>query len=331
MKSVSHIRRVGGFTLVELLVVITIIGILVAMLMPAVQAAREAARRATCSNNLYQIGRAAQQHLSHHEFFPSGGWGWCWVGDPDYGFTKRQPGGWIYNLLPYLEQPDLHDLGKGQTGAAKGDAAIQMVRTPLLVMNCPSRRRPVLYRSVYGYSISNAQPYGKGTDEEARSDYAANCGDSGGRNERWGGPGSLSAADDTSFSWPDVSNCNGISFQRSMITPEECVCGMSALIFAGEKYINPDAYDTGSDAADNETQYAGFDNDLFRSTYYKHMRDRRGLSGNTHLWFGSTHAAGTHYVFCDGSVHRISYTVDGATFVSLGDRTKESSVDPTKL
>jgi prepilin-type N-terminal cleavage/methylation domain-containing protein len=329
MKSPSHIRRAGGFTLVELLVVITIIGILVAMLMPAVQAAREAARRATCSNNLYQIGRAGQQHLSLHEFFPTGGWGWNWVGDPDYGFTKRQPGGWFYNLLPYLEQGDLHDLGKGlpDLSQQKKDLGLQLVRTPLLLANCPSRRRPVLYKSLHGADIKNASA----TTEEARTDYAANCGDNGGQNQRWGGPGGYSAADDPNFVWPDVSNCNGISYQRSQVSPEQCVCGMSALIFVGEKYINPDAYDTGTDGADNENQYAGFDNDLYRSTYYKHMRDRRGLSGNTYLWFGSTHAAGTHYVFCDGSVHRISYTVDGATFGSLGDRTKESSVDPTKL
>jgi prepilin-type N-terminal cleavage/methylation domain-containing protein len=331
MKSVSHIRRESGFNLVELLVVITIIGILVALLMPAVQAAREAARRATCSNNLFQIGRAAQQHVSHHEFFPTGGWGWNWVGDPDYGFAERQPGGWVYNLLPYMEMGDLHDLAKGQTGTAKGQAAITMVRTPLLVMNCPTRRKPILFRSVYGNSIKNATPYGLGTDEEARTDYAANCGDYGGRNERWGGPNSLAAADDANFNWPDVTNCNGVSFQRSKITPEQLICGTSALIFVGEKYINPDAYDTGKDAADNETMYAGFDNDIYRSTYYRHMRDRRGLTGSTHLWFGSAHAAGVHYVFCDGSVHRISYTVDGGMFGSLGDRTKENSVDPSKL
>ncbi|QDU91603.1 putative major pilin subunit [Pirellulimonas nuda] len=68
----SQPRR-GGFTLVELLVVIAIIGILVAMLLPAVQAARESARRLQCSNQIKQIGLAAQTHVASLGFWPTGG------------------------------------------------------------------------------------------------------------------------------------------------------------------------------------------------------------------------------------------------------------------
>src|ERR1700731_3723614 len=93
-------RRIArrGFTLVELLVVITIIGILISLLMPAVQAAREAARKNTCANNLRSFGQAAATHENSNNFFPTGGWGTSWIGDPDRGFTMKQPGGWIYNL-----------------------------------------------------------------------------------------------------------------------------------------------------------------------------------------------------------------------------------------
>ena len=90
----------GGFTLVELLVVITIIGILIALLLPAVQAAREAVRIVQCQNHIKQLSLGCLDHESATGRFPTGGWGWAWTGDPDRGTDWRQPGGWIYNVLP---------------------------------------------------------------------------------------------------------------------------------------------------------------------------------------------------------------------------------------
>src|SRR5207253_9703114 len=90
-------RRTTGFTLVELLVVIAIIGVLVALLLPAVQAAREAARRMQCSNNLKQIGIALHSHHDNMKVFPPGQIHTTTSGEP-YKTT------WGIDLLPYLEQ-----------------------------------------------------------------------------------------------------------------------------------------------------------------------------------------------------------------------------------
>ena len=95
----SSMRRVG-LTIIELIVAIAIVAILAALFFPAVQSAREQARRTHCASNLRQIAVAFHLHESSHQHCPTGGWGWRWTGDPTRGYDERQPGGWVFNILP---------------------------------------------------------------------------------------------------------------------------------------------------------------------------------------------------------------------------------------
>lgn len=188
--SSSRIHR-RGFTLVELLVVIAIIGVLVSLLLPAVQNAREAGRRTQCMNNLKQLGLAAQQNLEKLRRFPSGGWGPQWIGDPDRGNSVKQPGGWVYNLLPYMEQDALHDYGQGSTNVSslkKVDAVSKLLALPINFMLCPSRGAngltPMGPTTPGSFPITPFDPTSPGTAGAtitglsmiAKGDYAANAG-----------------------------------------------------------------------------------------------------------------------------------------------------------
>lgn len=357
-----------GFTLIELLVVIAIIGLLIAILLPAVQAAREAARRAQCSNNLKQLGVGCLQHLEKFKRFPTGGWGEMWVGLPHRGSGKEQPGGWIYNTLPYLDNQTLHAKGLAGTGVnsiAEGSA--ERIGVPLATLFCPSRRRTKTYPAV----PQPPAPDSRATrphphDDEslggpvpevymvARSDYAINGGTvyRGISTDRFVGPESLEEGDrpesDGGFRWPRTEEWgyNGICYVRSEVTDRHVKDGLSHTYLVGEKYMDSRHYITGLDIGDNATAYSGAQEDLIRWAGYEPpmpdpsdidpealasmvpLRDQE--AENCHH-FGSIHSGTCGFVFCDGSVHSINHAIDGRTHSRLASRDDLKSVDESEI
>jgi len=300
------------------LVVITIIGILIALLLPAVQAAREAARRMQCQNNLKQIALACLDHEHMQKFLPPGGWHWWWAGDPLRGFGKNQPGGWAYCILPYLEQEPLWNLPDDgdalnitTTQKAKTDT---MLQSPLAVFNCPSRRTLMLYpEQTSGCKYNSNQP-----STGFRSDYAANAGDS-----YYGEVDCTAVTNYTqaaTYAWPSNSMYTGVSYYHSQVKMADITDGASNTYLVGEKNINAFNYYNGVDNGDNNYLYAGFDKDLARwgNTDCLPYQDIPGVEACVN--FGSAHSTGFHMSFCDGSVQCINFSINGETHRRLSNR-----------
>jgi prepilin-type N-terminal cleavage/methylation domain-containing protein/prepilin-type processing-associated H-X9-DG protein len=278
----APIRRRFGFTLVELLVVIAIIGTLVGLLLPAVQAAREAARRMECTNNLKQIGLAAVLHHDSKKSFPSG------------RNTRDNTGvSWAFRMLPYMEATNVFNAYNAtyRCDDAQNSAAM---RTAVSAFSCPSRRPPIADRN---FDNDNAAPLVLGV--AAGSDYAANAGtffnysptSSGGVDPRQAGP----------------------IFTFSKVSAAQVTDGLSQTFAIGDKHVPPvdpswqrDMVqywqgDVAIFAADNP-------NTQFRDT-------GRGLASSPRdtnaRKFGSLHPGVTNFVFLDGHVEPIANDIDG--------------------
>jgi prepilin-type N-terminal cleavage/methylation domain-containing protein/prepilin-type processing-associated H-X9-DG protein len=322
--STHRISRSLAFTLVELLVVIAIIGILVGLLLPAVQAARESARRMQCSNNLKQMGLACHNFQDSRGYLPGGGRD----GNSKFGDTTSaccnsltQSGfSWLYHILPFVEQQSTYNLAAnsdptvaGQSNTGNNAVAANMPS----IYSCPSRRIPTLYSGSY------------------RSDYAGNAG------ERNPALGLRSGAPNSGVR----GVIRQIDSSNWKLTIERIKDGSSNTLMIAEKALHPTAY--GSEGGDNERwSNPGWDEDIVRygaiivpaesnlqeglppipdmksarkdgSVWIKPDTKHGYRFSEWHPFFGSSHLSGINAVFADGSVQSVAFNVDAEVFRRL--------------
>jgi prepilin-type N-terminal cleavage/methylation domain-containing protein len=327
-----------GFTLVELLVVITIVGILISLLMPAVQAAREAARRTQCQNNIKQLALGILSHESSKKYLPTAGWGFAWVGDPDLGSGIKQPGGWIYCILPYIEQTNLATIGAGldpstpSSSSAQATALVQLITTPVAIFHCPSRRPVQLYTCYNGeYNCGFAS-------NVVRTDYAGNGGDNNITDStQCGQPSSFAQGNSASY-WVTFPAQTGVCVAHSQLSLASVTDGASNTYLVGEKYLGPDNYSNGEDLGDNEDAYTGLNFDNIRTGalsvnngVYNDEPPLNDTPGNDNFFaFGSAHPGTFYMSFCDGSVHGMSISMDPETHRRLCNRADGLPIDASK-
>ena len=303
-----------GFTLVELLVVIAIIGMLVGLLLPAVQGARESSRRMTCQNHLKQIAHGFQLHETALKIFPDGGEHYWFkrTGSPgNPAVAPNQHSGWGYQILPHVEEKSVWENPDYDAMAA----------SLIGIYACPTRRGPTLL-----------PPLGSEC-RRGSMDYAANAGTDDGRvmfDARtltpctdcppWGMPGN--GRDAPVVRRPDGSSDRATSVKISLIAD-----GLSSTLLLGEKCMNKGLLEY--DQADDDAGWVdGWDWDIVRWCHLQPQPDYRNTSQTYAHYgytterssFGSSHPGSFNAAFCDGSVRTVEYNIDLRSFQQMGSR-----------
>ncbi len=305
-------RRPTGFTMIELMAVVAIIGVLIMLLLPAVQSAREAARRCQCVNNLIQLGIAAGNYESTHRVLPPGA---VDVAGPVVESPAAYQFGWIAQVLPFLEQKNVHrhlDFNVGVYGA--GNLTARSVSMNVLL--CPS--------ASYGRNSSRAFTTGLANSQgnipgPASSSYAACHHD-------------LEA--------PIDANNNGVFFLNSRIRTDEIEDGAGFTIFFGEKHTGGDelGWASGTRATLRNTGTPINRTSLDPTNLVPFMAGTQeiatvsgeaipgpGLTPRPPTpiavgGFGSDHKGGANFAFGDGSVRFVSASIHPRIFRLLGNR-----------
>lgn len=283
--------------------VIAVIAILVLLMLPAINAAREAARRSTCKNNLRQLGLAFQNHLGAKNRLPPG-----WV-SREAGEADGQPGwGWGVELLPFLEEQQLYD-STFQRDLSLSDPANQAGReTQVSVFMCPSDTSGTLVALHAGHGHDHSHHEDHEEDEEGEEHEA----------EEEAGPLLMNAARSnyvgmfgTAEIHDDPAHGDGVLFLNSRIGVREVGDGMSKTIFAGERSskLGGSIWAGVVEGAEANMERIVGSADHPPNDHHGHFDD-----------FSSHHPTGAHFVLGDGSVLLLSNEVDENVYRALATR-----------
>lgn len=330
-------RKQAGFTLVELLVVIAIIGILVALLLPAIQAAREAARRSQCANNLKQIGLAILNLEATQKTFPSGGVA-PWPEISNYSTNGRPFGpnkqglSWAFQILPYLEEGALHNLATTE----------QLETSPVTIYFCPSRRPPVQNPITLAWlmdyaGLVPAPSRSELGDTKFATVLSTGCNTAYGFwgtttyvNDHLPRPSSMLRAAYTGFSGVLIRGSYFINNTTKKFTDldygpltkqAQIIDGTSKTAIIAEKRMRIDLL--GENVAWDDRGWSdGWDIDTLRSTICPPQPDgdvQLPGSGDA-VTTGSAHPGGQNVLFADGAVQFVSYEIVLETWNRMAHR-----------